>query len=265
MTESVDEPETSVAMEAVDGAASVDVTAPEDVTPSEDVVEPVDVTAPEEAAEPVDGAASVEAAEPVDGAASVDTVEPEDRFKNGTILTGKVVSVSSQEAVLDLGDGAMGVLNCRHYTSGLMVDLTVELKEGDELEAAVLIREDHLKRVVISRIWARSQRAWQKIIEAQKSSEVIEARVVQTVKGGLAVLIDEVRGFLPKSLVVLSELGGVEEAGESAVEESAVGESEVEESMAGKLRLKTLRSENLRLKSLWLRKLRLKTLRPERL
>ncbi len=173
-----------------------------------------------------------------DTLAPQDAAAPPDRFQGGNILTGRVTSLSSQEAELDLGDGAVGVLSCRHYTSGLMIDLTEELNEGDELEAAVLIREDHHKRVVLSRIWARSQRAWQNIIEAESSGEVIEVRVAQAVKGGLAVLIDEVRGFLPMSLLMLSELpsdvaeGLVPVAEEPSVEETPAEEATEEEPSA---------------------------------
>ncbi len=153
--------------------------------------------------------------------------EPKNRFENGSILSGKVTAVSSQEAELDLGDGAVGVLNCRHYTSGLMIDLADELKEGDEVEAAVLIREDHLKRVVLSRIWARTQRAWQKILEAHKSGEVIEVRVAHVIKGGLAVFVDEVRGFVPASLLMLEEFSGEDGEGEVAAEAAGVVDAEV--------------------------------------
>jgi len=179
-----------------------------------------------------------------DTLAPQDAAAPPDRFQGGNILTGRVTSLSSQEAELDLGDGAVGVLSCRHYTSGLMIDLTEELNEGDELEAAVLIREDHHKRVVLSRIWARSQRAWQKIMEAESSGEVIEVRVAQVVKGGLAVLLDEVRGFLPLSLLMLTELpsdvaerlaADAEEEHKTkapAIEELAVEESKAEAPVA---------------------------------
>ena len=136
----------------------------------------------------------------------VTPAKPQDRFSNGSIVKGTVTSVSFQEAELDLGDGQVGVLNCRHYTSDLMIDLTSELKVGDELEAAVLIRADHRKRVVLSRIWARSQQAWKKINEAKKSGGLLEVMVAQVLDSGLTVLVDEVRGFLPLSLMTMSEL-----------------------------------------------------------
>lgn len=151
-----------------------------------------------------------------------------DKFRNGNIVTGTVLNVNFQQAEIDLGDGEIGVLSGRHYAAGLQVDLTGELKAGDEVEAAVLIRADHNNRVVLSRTWARSQRAWKKIMEAQKNSTIIEAVIVEAVKGGYSVEIDDARGFLPSSLVVRSELAKA--AGVSAVEdESFSGEIAADE------------------------------------
>ena len=156
--------------------------------------------------------------------------KPQDRFSNGSIVKGTVTSVSFQEAELDLGDGQVGVLNCRHYTSDLMIDLTSELKVGDELEAAVLIRADHRKRVVLSRIWARSQQAWQKINEAKKSGGLLEVMVAQVLDSGLTVLVDEVRGFLPLSLMTMSEL--VPEADAEAETEAETAKTSAAEPVA---------------------------------
>ena len=139
-----------------------------------------------------------------------------DKFANGNIVTGTVLKVNFQQAEIDLGDGEIGVLSGRHYAAGLQVDLTGELKAGDEVEAAVLIRADHNNRVVLSRTWARSQRAWKKIMEAKKNSTVVEAVIVEAVKGGYSVEIDDARGFLPSSLVMRSEL--TKAAGTSAAE-----------------------------------------------
>lgn len=151
--------------------------------------------------EVLDEAAPAEAETEAEGVA-VDT----DKFSNGSIVSGTVLNVNFQQAEIDLGEGEIGVLSGRHYSAGLIVDLTGELKAGDEIEAAVLIRADHNNRVVLSRTWARSQQAWKKIMEAQKHSTIIEAVIMEEVKGGFSVVIDDALGFLPSSLVVRSEL-----------------------------------------------------------
>ena len=174
-----------------------------------------------------------EAEKPAAETESVDktaTKPPEaaaDKFANGNIVTGTVLKVNFQQAEIDLGDGEIGVLSGRHYAAGLQVDLTGELKAGDEVEAAVLIRADHNNRVVLSRTWARSQRAWKKIMEAKQNSTVIEAVIVEAVKGGYSVEIDDARGFLPSSLVMRSELA--KDARASAAED----EDRLDKAVAG--------------------------------
>ncbi len=190
----------------------------------------VDEGASEEA-EVVEGAEAsegVEASEESEADESAEAVKgkPVDKFRNGNIVIGTVINVNFQQAEIDLGEGEIGVLSSRHYAAGLMVDLTGEIKVGDEVEAAVLIRADHNNRVVLSRTWARSQRAWKKIMEAKQSNTVIEAVIVEAVKGGFSVEIDDARGFLPSSLVVRSELA----AGEAVPDEAVPDVSEPENS-----------------------------------
>ena len=165
--------------------------------------------------------------ESVEEAATKPPEASTDKFANGNIVTGTVLNVNFQQAEIDLGDGEIGVLSGRHYAAGLQVDLTGELKAGDEVEAAVLIRADHNNRVVLSRTWARSQRAWKKIMEAQQNSTVIEAVIVEAVKGGYSVEIDDARGFLPSSLVMRAELSKA--AGASATED----EDRLDKAVAG--------------------------------
>ena len=170
-----------------------------------------------------------------------------DKFSNGSIVSGTVLNVNFQQAEIDLGEGEIGVLSGRHYSAGLIVDLTGELKAGDEIEAAVLIRADHNNRVVLSRTWARSQQAWKKIMEAKKHSTIIEAVIMEEVKGGFSVVIDDALGFLPSSLVVRSELtkaasqdadsGDAEEAleqPESEAEAASVEQAEETSPAAGR-------------------------------
>ena len=196
--------------------------------------EKVEVSAEQPEAEQKEEAEKLEAETESAGKSKLPEADPKppeadtDKFRNGNIVTGTVLNVNFQQAEIDLGDGEIGVLSGRHYAAGLQVDLTGELKAGDEVEAAVLIRADHNNRVVLSRTWARSQRAWKKIMEAQKNSTIIEAVIVEAVKGGYSVEIDDARGFLPSSLVVRSELAKA--AGVSAAEdESFSGEIAADE------------------------------------
>ena len=222
--ETVTEEPAAAEVTAKDGAELVEAAA----VPEEAETEEVEASAEQPEAEQKEETEKPEAeTESVEEAATKPPEAVADKFANGNIVTGTVLNVNFQQAEIDLGDGEIGVLSGRHYAAGLQVDLTGELKAGDEVEAAVLIRADHNNRVVLSRTWARSQRAWKKIMEAQQNSTVIEAVIVEAVKGGYSVEIDDARGFLPSSLVMRAELSKA--AGASATED----EDRLDKAVAG--------------------------------
>ena len=120
-------------------------------------------------------------------------------LNSGDIVSGAVSSVARRELELDLGSGRTGVIGSRHWAAGLDVDLMVEAKVGDTVEAAVLVREDHKQRIVLSRSWGRQQRAWETAEGARKTGEIISGTVTDAVAAGLTVDIG-VRAFVPASM-----------------------------------------------------------------
>ena len=118
---------------------------------------------------------------------------------SGDIVTGVVRSVARRELEVDLGSGRVGVIGSRHWAAGLDVDLTGEATVGDTVEAAVLVREDHKQRIVLSRSWGRQQRAWELARDAQSSGEIISGTVTDAVAAGLTVDIG-IRAFVPASM-----------------------------------------------------------------
>ena len=131
-------------------------------------------------------------------------------FASGEIVSGPAISVRPDEIEVDLGDGLTGVIGDRHYAENLKIDLTGEAKEGDLLEAAVLLRDDRKGRIVLSRVWARQQRAWEAMEAARASGDTVSGVVVDAVKGGLAVDVG-VRGFVPHSLIDVAEVEDAED------------------------------------------------------
>jgi small subunit ribosomal protein S1 len=127
-----------------------------------------------------------------------------DGFASGQIVSGTVVSVDADEAVLDLG-ARQGVINRRHLTAEGRTPASDVLSVGEEVEAAVLVREDPRNRVVLSRTWAAKQRAWQAIEASRAGGQPLHGRVVDVVKGGLVVDVG-VRAFLPASQVELAHV-----------------------------------------------------------
>lgn len=122
-------------------------------------------------------------------------------FESGEIVTGTVLRVDRREAEVDLGNGKIGVVGDRHWSSGGQVDLTTVLSSGDSVDAAVLARADAKKRITLSHLWAQQKRGWQAAETAARQKGDLTGTVTELVKGGLSLDVNGIRGFMPASLV----------------------------------------------------------------
>ena len=119
---------------------------------------------------------------------------------NGEVLEGKVISVRPDEAVLNIGYKADGILTSNEY-SNTPVDLTTVISVGDELTVKVLKVNDGEGQVALSYKKLAAEKANKRIEEAFENKEVLKAPVVQILKGGLSVDVEGGRVFIPASLV----------------------------------------------------------------
>ncbi len=123
-----------------------------------------------------------------------------DGLASGTIVAGAVKTKAVHEVELDLGGDRIGVISQRYWGDDPAADLTRECVLGEVVNAAVLVRQDHKGRIVLSRLWAMQQIAWANIARAASANEVISGTITAVVKGGLSCDVG-VRGFIPLSLV----------------------------------------------------------------
>ena len=121
-------------------------------------------------------------------------------IRNGEVLEGKVISVKPEEAVLNIGYKADGILPVNEY-SNTADDLTTEISVGDELTVKVLKVNDGEGQVALSYKRLAAEKANKRLEEAFENNEVLKAPVVQILKGGLSVDVEGARVFIPASLV----------------------------------------------------------------
>ena len=119
---------------------------------------------------------------------------------NGEVLEGKVISVRPDEAVLNIGYKADGILTSNEY-SNTPVDLTTVISVGDELTVKVLKVNDGEREVSLYFRKACCREGKKKMRGVFKNKEVLKAPVVQILKGGLSVDVEGGRVFIPASLV----------------------------------------------------------------
>jgi small subunit ribosomal protein S1 len=123
-------------------------------------------------------------------------------FKDGDLVSGKVVRIDRDEVLLDIGYKSEGVIPSKELSIRHDADPNEIVKVGDEIEALVLQKEDKEGRLILSKKRAQYERAWGRIEEIMKSGVTITGPVIEVVKGGLILDIG-LRGFLPASLVDL--------------------------------------------------------------
>ena len=119
----------------------------------------------------------------------------------GEVVEGTVIDVKPEEIILNIGYKSDGVLTRHEYTNEPNVDLTTVAKPGDTMEVKVLKVNDGEGQVLLTYKRLAADRGNKRIEEAYENREVLTAKVAQVLDGGLSVVVEEVRIFIPASLV----------------------------------------------------------------
>ena len=122
-------------------------------------------------------------------------------IRNGEIVEGTVIDVKEDEAILNIGYKSDGILTRNEYTNEPNTDLTQLLKAGDKIEVKVIRVNDGEGQVLLSYKRLAAEKGNKRIQEAFENKEVLTAKVSQVLDGGVCVVVDEVRIFIPASLV----------------------------------------------------------------
>ena len=119
----------------------------------------------------------------------------------GEVVEGTVIDVKPEEVVLNIGYKSDGILTRNEYSNDSSIDMTKIVKRGDTMEVKVLKVNDGEGQVMLTYKRLAADRGNKRIEEAYNNHEVLKAKVSQVLDGGLIVIVDEVRIFIPASLV----------------------------------------------------------------
>jgi len=117
--------------------------------------------------------------------------------KPGTILQGQIISVSKNNAIIDLGSAGIGMVYPGEFYDN--PERMRVLKPGDTVSAMLIELENEDGYRELSLRAAQMTTAWQDIKEKMDRDEIITTTVVNINKGGLIVEVSGVQGFLPLS------------------------------------------------------------------
>jgi small subunit ribosomal protein S1 len=120
------------------------------------------------------------------------------RIRAGMILTGRVISVGDDMVVVSVGLKSEAVIPLDQFRNEKG---EIEVVAGDEVEVALDAVEDGNGETRLSREKAKRARTWTRLEKAFTESEIVIGIITGRVKGGFTVELENVRAFLPGSLV----------------------------------------------------------------
>ena len=120
---------------------------------------------------------------------------------NGEVVEGTVIDVKEDEIILNIGCKADGIITRSEYTNESNADLRELVHVNDTLEAKVLKVNDGEGQVLLTYKRLAAEKGNKRLEEAFENHEVLTAPVVQVLAGGLSVVVEEARVFIPASLV----------------------------------------------------------------
>ena len=119
-------------------------------------------------------------------------------FQPGAIIIGTVVDIDNENVIVNAGLKSEGVIPKNQFTN---LDGELEVAVGDQVEVALDAIEDGWGMTRLSREKAKRHHAWVKLEKAFDNEEIVIGRINGKVKGGFTVDLQDLRAFLPGSLV----------------------------------------------------------------
>ena len=127
-----------------------------------------------------------------------------DNMSTDQKVRGIVTGISPSEIQVDIGRKQTGYVPADEYSADPTADPTKELKIGDEINLIIMKTNDQEGTIMLSKKRYDAQGAWDKIEAAKENDEVVSGTVTDVIKGGVIVVVNGVRVFVPASLATAS-------------------------------------------------------------
>lgn len=118
------------------------------------------------------------------------------QINDGEMIQATVESLTKTDVVVNIGFKSDGLISLNEFR-----DIPGGVKVGDVVEVMVVEKEDRDGNLNLSRKSARTTRAWERIVEVNKTGEIVTGLVTSKTKGGLIVDVFGMETFLPGSQI----------------------------------------------------------------
>src|SRR5262245_2750961 len=125
----------------------------------------------------------------------------EETFRNleeGTITEGRVVALTKDKVVVDIGYKSEGMIPGDQFST----EELQQMKGGDRLQVYIEECEDAEGNLVLTKEKADKMKIWEELEKLHKEEKSIEGKIISRIKGGMMVDIG-VKAFLPGSQIDL--------------------------------------------------------------
>ncbi len=116
-------------------------------------------------------------------------------IKEGEIISGKIVGISDDNIVIDVGFKSDGSIPRNEFNA------TEEIKVGAEVDIVIESVEDEEGNLVLSKKRADFLKIWSKIIDGYENEKVLTGKILKRIKGGMVVDLMGIEAFLPGSQI----------------------------------------------------------------
>ena len=111
------------------------------------------------------------------------------------VVEGTVIHMTERDAIIDINAKSEGVISLNEFR------YNPNLAVGDKVEVLIDVREDATGQLVLSHRKARVIKAWDRVIAANETGEIVDGFVKGRTKGGMIVDVFGIEAFLPGSQI----------------------------------------------------------------
>ena len=111
------------------------------------------------------------------------------------VVDGTVVHMTDRDAIIDINAKSEGVISLNEFR------YNPNLSVGDKVEVLIDVREDATGQLILSHRKARVIKAWDRVISANETGEIVNGFIKCRTKGGMIVDVFGIEAFLPGSQI----------------------------------------------------------------
>ncbi|MBQ6936369.1 MAG: bifunctional 4-hydroxy-3-methylbut-2-enyl diphosphate reductase/30S ribosomal protein S1 [Clostridia bacterium] len=119
-------------------------------------------------------------------------------------VKGTVISVKSTEIQVDIGRKETGYIPYSEYSNDPNANPQTELKPGDQLDLIIMKTNNAEGVIMLSKKRYDAVKAWDNILASEGTDKVFEGVVTDVIRGGILVLSENVKVFIPASLATMN-------------------------------------------------------------